>query len=91
VSPAFFFSQDVPKAKFCRLLSLGIARPATSPLSASSTLEHDFDQLLESYGSLFSTERKPLGVSIPLDIGLDAQQGGSSAAAGKKDEWEGLF
>ncbi|KAG7529691.1 hypothetical protein FFLO_05497 [Filobasidium floriforme] len=70
------------------------ARPlsaATSPLSASSTLEHDFDQLLESYGSLFSTERKPSGVSIPSDIGLDIQQGGSSAAAGKKDEWEGLF
>jgi len=60
-------------------------------LSTSSTLEHDFDSLLESYGTLFSTERKPSGVQIPLELELDVQQGGSSAKSVKKDEWEGLF
>lgn len=63
---------------------------ATSALSTSSTLEHDFDTLLQSYGSLFSTERKPSGVSIPLELELAAKQG-SSAKSARKDEWEGLF
>lgn len=62
---------------------------ATSSLAASASFETDFQSLLEPYGSLFPTERKPAGVDV---VGLEeiVQEKGSKAA-GKKDEWDGLF
>jgi hypothetical protein len=62
---------------------------ATSPLAASASFETDFQSLLEPYGSLFPTERKPAGVDV---VGLEeiVQEKGSKVA-GKKDEWDGLF
>lgn len=61
----------------------------TSPLSASSTLEHDYDALIGSYGSLFSVDRQPAKAEVPSSKQIELEKNVNKAAP--KDEWAGLF